>query len=274
MTAHRIAAVLVALVPVALLAQGPLRVDALTVADPALVAELDMGKLKGEPFKMAWSPDGSQLYVQTLEGSYADANAGKPNAKLRHYLFASSAGASKKDVNGPPDWFASYWTEKYGQHAPGAPALAIQLKSEQRRQSTTAAPMGGDLARGGGDAGSGTGAGAGTSAGDVAAANYASQTQTVHMMLYKGETIGEFVNSAIVPGLTYGWGPSGTNAIAFAKPKGGKVVIMDDQGKKLEIDKSDDAVLPAWSPDGTRLAWLQKDGKKKYKLLVAAVTKG
>jgi hypothetical protein len=221
---------------------------------------------------MAWSPDGKQLYVQTLEGSYADANAGKPNAKLRHYLYTSTAGASKKDANAPPDWFAAYWTDKYGQHAPGAPALSIQLKSEQRRQTTTSAPMGGDLARGGGDAAAGTGAGAGTSAGDVASAAYNQQNQTVHMMVYKGETIGEFVNSAIVPGLTYGWGPSGTNVIAFARPKGGKVVIMDDQGKKVEIDGAEDALLPAWSPDGTRLAWLQRDGRKKYKLYVATVS--
>lgn len=265
---NRLAALLL-LVPVTVLAQGPLRVDALRIAEPTLVAELDMGKLKGEPFKMAWSPDGSQLYVQTLEGSYADANAGKPSAKLRHYVFASTAGASKKDVNGPPDWFAAYWTEKYGQHAPGAPALSIQLKSEQRKQTATSAPMGGDLARGGAD----PGGIAGTSAGDVAAANYASQSQTVHMMVYKGEPIGEFVNTAIVPGLTYGWGPRGTNAIAFATPKGGEIVIMDDQAKKLKVDGSKDAVLPAWSPDGSRLAWLQRDGKKKYKLLVAAVTR-
>jgi hypothetical protein len=60
--------------------------------------------------------------------------------------------------------------------------------------------------------------------------------------------------------------------IAYARPKGGKVVIMDDQGKKVEIDGAEGALLPAWSPDGTRLAWLQRDGRKKYKLYVAAVS--
>jgi hypothetical protein len=262
---------LLSLAPVALAAQGPVRVANLQVSEPAIIAELDMDKLKGQPFRLAWSPDGSQLYVQTLEGSFADANAGKPTARLRHYLFASTGGASKKDLQGPPDWFAAYWTAKYGQHAPGAPALSIDVKSEQRRQTTTSAPMGGDMARGGGDAGAGTSAGGGTSAGDVAAAAVNSQTQTVNVMLYKGQRIGEFVNSVIVPGFTYGWGPSGTNVMAFAAPKGGKVVILDDQGKMLEVDGTKDAILPAWSPNGTRLVWLEKDGKKKYRLYLATV---
>ncbi len=271
MTRTRIAAAVLALAPVALLAQGPLRVANVRVSEPTVIAGLDMDKLKGQPFRLAWSPDGSQLYVQTLEGSFADANAGKPTAKLRHYLFASTPGASKKDLQGPPDWFAAYWTAKNGQTAPGAPSLAIDVKGEQRKQSTTSAPTGGDLAKGGVDGASGTSAGAGTSAGDVASAAYASQTQRVNVMVYKGQRIGEFVNSVIVPGLTYGWGPSGTNVIAFAAPKDGKVIIMDDQAKTLEIDGTKDALLPAWSPDGTRLVWLQKDGKKKYQLYSATI---
>jgi len=273
MSGTRIAAAVLALTPVALLAQGPLRVASLKVSEPALVVELDMDKLKGQPFRLAWSPDGSQLYVQTLEGSFADANAGKPTAKLRHYLFPSTPGGSKKDLQGPPDWLAAYWTAKYGQHAPGAPSLAIDVKSEQRRQTTTSAPVGGDLARGGGDAAAGTGAGGGTSAGDVAAAAVNRQMQTVNFLVYKGQRIGEFVNTVFVPGLTYGWGPSGTNAIAFATPKDGEIVIMDDQANKLKVDGTKDAVLPAWSPDGTRLAWLEKDGKKKFKLFVSTVSR-
>lgn len=268
MTRIRIATALLAVAPLALAAQGPIRVANLQVSEPAQIAELDMDKLKGQPFRLAWSPDGSQLYVQTLEGSFADANAGKPSAKLRHYLFPSTPGGSKKDLNAPPDWFAAYWTAKYGQTAPGAPSLAIEVKGEQRKVSATSAPAGGEMAKGGvvpGDLG--------TSAGDVGSAAFASQTQRVNVMLYKGQRIGEFVNSVIVPGLTYGWGPSGTNVIAFAEPKDGKIVIMDDQAKTLEVDGTKDAILPAWSPDGTRLVWLQKDGKKKYKLFVSSIAR-
>ena len=269
MTATRIAATVFALAPLTLAAQSALRVTDLKFSEPRVIGQLDMDKLKGQPYRMGWSPDGSQLYLQTTEGTFADANAGR--TKIRHYLFSSSDG-SKKDLQGPPDWFADYWNAKYGQTAPGAPNLRIEVRTDQRKQSATSAPMGGDLARGGVEGGGTSSAGAGTSAGDVAAAAAASQIQTVHTMVYKDQKIGEFVNSAIVPGLTYGWGPKGTNVIAFAALKSGKVVIMDDQGTTLEVEGSKDAVLPAWSPDGKRLVWLQRDGRKKYQLYTATVS--
>jgi Tol biopolymer transport system component len=31
------------------------------------------------------------------------------------------------------------------------------------------------------------------------------------------------------------------------------------------------AAFPAWSTDGTRLAFVQRTGKKKYRLMIAAV---
>jgi Tol biopolymer transport system component len=88
-------------------------------------------------------------------------------------------------------------------------------------------------------------------------------------MRLAGETVGEFVNSVIVPGLTFGWGPKGSTVIAYAAQKSGRVVVMDAKGSKQEVAGSKDAILPAWSPDGSRLAWLQKDGKKKYELRIA-----
>ncbi len=259
----RVATALLAVAPLALAAQGPIRVGNLQVSEPAQIAELDMDKLKGQPFRLAWSPDGSQLYVQTLEGSFADANAGKPTAKLRHYLFTSTPGASKKDLQGPPDWFAAYWNGKNGQHPVDAPGLRIEPKTEQRRAQATAAPSGGDLAKGGEQ---------GASVSNIQSST-GSVSVPVTTLVYKGEKIGEFVNSPMVPGLTYGWGPSGTNVIAFAEPKDGEILIMDDQAKKLKVDGTKDGILPAWSPDGTRLAWLQKDGKKKFKLLVSTVSR-
>jgi hypothetical protein len=47
---------------------------------------------------------------------------------------------------------------------------------------------------------------------------------------------------------------------------------MDQQGVRKEIDGSSEAVLPAWSPDGSRIAWLQRDGRKKFVLQASNVS--
>lgn len=255
------AAVLLVAVPVLAGAQSPLPVGKLKFSEPTTVAELNMDRLKGVPSRLAWSPDGSQLYVQTLEGNF-----GNPEAKLRHYLFAVSNGA-KKDAQAEPEWVSAYWAVKSHQAAPDVPGHKIGLESEVRTERTTSAPMGGDLARGG--LSSGTGGTTSTEA--IDAANTA-QSVTVHAMKLKGETIGEFINSVIVPGLTFGWGPAGTKVIAFSAQKNGRLVVMDETGKKQELNGSKDAVLPAWSPDASRLAWLQKDGRKTYLLKIAEVS--
>jgi hypothetical protein len=41
--------------------------------------------------------------------------------------------------------------------------------------------------------------------------------------------------------------------------------------RRLCISSTKDAVLPAWSADGKRLAYLQKTGRKKYLVLWAPV---
>jgi hypothetical protein len=259
--------------PAFVVAQGPRLTAGLKIAEPVRVAELNMDELKGEPFRLGWSPDGSQLYVQTLEGTWADANTGRANATFHHYLFGVGVGApvgrnfssASTTLEAPPTWFAGYWGWKNGRHAPGVPELLIDLQTEQEKRMTTSVPMGGDLAKGGASATS-------TSAGDAGAAAYNSQWIPIHTMVYKGEKIGQFVNTVIVPGLTYGWGPPGSNILAFAALGSGRVTIVDERGEKLVVPGSKDALLPAWSLDGAKLAWLQKDGRKKYQLYVATVS--
>ncbi len=248
-------------IPILLVAQAQMRGDRIAIAPPHKVAALDMGKLKGEPSRLAWSPDGTQLYVQTLERAGAD----QPG-RQRHYVFATPGGA-KQDLEAEPGWAIEYWAAKSGQTPPDARVPKIEVRTEQRQEHTTSSPMGGDLARGATTSGD-----TGTSSGDVGSAAYNAQTATVHSMVLNGQTIGEFVSTVIVPGMTFGWGPRGTGVIAFASPKGGRVVVMDHQGATRDVGGSKDAVLPAWSPDGARLAWLQKDGRKKFGLMVANVT--
>ena len=247
-------------IPIGAATQGPLRVDTLSFSEPATIATIDTDKLKGQPARLAWSPDGSQLYLQTLEGNF-----GQAGAALHHYTFNAERG-QKQDLPSEPDWASAYWTAKSGQVSPDGPVLKINLKSETRAERTVSTPMGGDLARGG------TSIASGAAANDGVNAAYNRQTIPVHSMFLNGVLVGEFVNSVIVPGLTFGWGPKGTAIIAYSADKGGRVVVMDDKGTKKEIGRTKDAILPAWSPDATRLAWLQKDGRKTFVLQVARVS--
>lgn len=252
-------ALVIAALPGAALAQSPLAVGALNTSNPETVATLDMDDLKGQPSRMAWSPDHKQIYVQTVEGPFHQPKA------VRHYLVETSNG-KVKDTKGEPEWFTGYWAVKSHKSSPDTPGFEIALSSENRVEKTTNVPRGGDLARGGADTGA-----TGATAGEAIAAAATTQTVTVHTMKLKGQEIGEFVNSVIVPGLTFAWAPAGSKAIVFSQPKGGKLAILNPEGKRQDIEGTKDALLPMWSADAKKLAWLQKDGRNKFVLKVADV---
>jgi len=253
--------------PAILAAQSPMRVGTLKFSPPAKVADLEMDKLKGQPSRLAWSADGTQVYVQTLEGRF-----GQPEQKLRHYAVMIADGA-RQDLQAEPAWAATYWAAKSGQTSPDGPPLKIEVKTETQTARSTGSPMGGDLARGG-SAGETGGASGGTSTENATTAAYNQQPVPVNMLLVGNSIVGQFVNSVIVPGMTFGWGPKGSKVMAFSDHKSGRVIVMDDRGEKREVPGSKDAILPAWSADGIRIAWLQKDGKKKFTLQVARVERG
>jgi hypothetical protein len=250
---------LLALITAVVSAQQPLKVGTVNFSEPATIAEVDTDALKGQPSRLAWSPDGVEFYLQTLDGDF-----GRAGAKTYHYTF-NVANGRKKDLDTEPSWASAYWTTKSAQTSPDGAGMKIQLKSETRTANTVSTPMGGALARGGTDPN------AGTAAGDGVTAAYNRQNLVVHSMLLNDQVLGEFVNSVIVPGLTFGWGPPGSKVIAYTTVKGGRVVVMDDKGARKEVNDSKDAILPAWSPDATRLAWLQRDGRKKFELRVTRV---
>ena len=260
MTQHRMgSAALLLVVPALSAAQSPMKVGGITFGEAATVAEIDRDQLKGQASRLAWSPDGTELYIQIMDGEF-----GKPGARISHHVVKAEEG-SKREVQIEPEWASAYWTAKSGQASPDGADFKVDLRSEMRTEKTVSAPMGGDLAKGG------VGGSTGSSAGDAVAAAYNQASVPVHTMRLAGETVGEFVNSVIVPGLTFGWGPKGSKVIAYSAQKSGRVTIMDAKGRKQELGGSKDAILPAWSPDGSRLAWLQKDGKKKYELKIAKI---
>ena len=252
-----------ALVPAVAVAQQPLKVGSITATAPRTVAEFETRDVKGEPVRLLWSEDGTELYLQTTEKE-----RGRVNTITSHHVFSLDSG-KKKRVDNEPAWVKAAWAAKSDRSAPDKPSFMIDVGAEKRVARGVAAPMGGDMARGGvGGGGDIGGGGGGTSAEEAIGVAQGSQGVTVQFLKLGGKTIGEFVNTAIVPGTTFGWGPKGTKAIAYSNPGNGRIVIMDVEGKTQEFDATGDTLLPVFSSDGTMLAWLRKAGRNKYQLQV------
>ncbi len=222
----------------------------MTVGAPTIVADLDLGKLRGEPRQLAWSPDDSELYVQTAEGS-------KPTDRVYSYVVPASGGAVKDSVR-PPVWVSEYWAFKSDRTAPGLPALIIDVEtgSENIKVGT-----GGGI---GSDRTSNPSTAPGPSGGMIEK-TAESQHERVMRLTLLGQTIGEWVNAVPVPGQTFSWGPRGSGAIAFVD-RDGRLFVFDQAKHRKAIAGVKDATLPAWTVDGSRLAYLSKTGRKKYTL--------
>ncbi len=237
----------------------------LVVSPPASLVEIDAGKMKGDLTRMAPSPDGTSFYFQTVERDT------RGNVIFRHFVLAPGE-KQPKGVEQEPPWAGAYWSTKSAQSAPGVTGLKIAIEQSQKRVSATASPVGGDMAKGGlgatGGAGGGTG---GSTTGDAVSAANQSQSATVVTLKLKGEVVGEFVNAPVLAGTTFGWGPSGTGLIAFVN-SAGRLVIMDGQGRKQEVNGAKAAVLPGWNADGTRLVYLERSGRKKFTVKTLDIT--
>ena len=235
------------LIALTVAAQAAPKADAMSFTAPQKIVTLD--KIKGEPIQLAWSPDGSQLYVETGEKN----RIGTFNNQ-RHYV-VSLADQKVKSVDGAPQWATDYQTWKSNKWAPGDHSYVIDINEEKRMQRAVNVPMGGDLAKGGG-------AGAGTTTQDVVDAAVSSQLQHVISLKLKGEVVGEYVDMQFIPGYTFSWAPqSFGTAIAYARPDG-HLSVMDHSGDKKEVPDARNALLPAWADSGQKLAFVQRDGRK------------
>jgi hypothetical protein len=236
----------------------PFDVSTLIVGAPATVTELDLGKLKGELRQVGWSIDDTQLYVQTADGD-------PQSPKLHHYT-VPVAGGAPKSVDAQPEWAKAYWADKSDRTAPGVPALMIDVeqKFETMKYGTGSA---GAADR----ASSGLGANNINSGDNMDKAALSERLNVVRLTLL-GETVSEFVNERAIPGLMFGWGPRGTGVIAYTDREG-RLKLLDQDAHKRTIAAAKDALLPAWSTEGDRIAWVQKSGRKKYVLMVAGMSR-
>lgn len=193
--------------------------------------------------------------MQTTEGS-------PQSPKLRHYTVAASGGAVES-IDMQPDWASVFWAFKSDRAAPGLGWLMIDLeqKLETLKYGTgsSGAADGVNLAAGGPT----------VSANDIDR-EAQRQSQRVFRLTLLDETISQFVNQQPIPGLTFGWGPEKSGAIAFTDVDG-RLILFDQKKRKRTVAGARDALLPAWTLDGTRLAWVQKSGRKKYAIVTAAV---
>jgi hypothetical protein len=230
---------------------------------PAQVATIDLSKMKGSLLcQLAWSPDGTELYLQTCDEDKA--------ALLKdsfHYTLPVAGGAPKQ-VDVRPAWAADYWAWKSAQTAPRDPNFKIELRTSQEVLSATAHPMAGDLATGGSNPGR-----SGVPVQTAANAARDSQTANVYRMMLNGQVIGEWINHRTMPGVTFGWGPLESGLIAYTERESGALILMDKSGGRQKIDGTKDVLLPAFTADGQRLAYLADLGHHKFALVVAAIVR-
>ena len=238
---------------------------ALQASAPVLISTLDGGKLKGEPTELAWSGDGTQLFLQTNERDSSGM------VKAPRYFVMSAADGKPRAVEVPPAWAAEYWTWKSAQFAPGSKTFGIDVKQDERTLTATSAPMGGALAKG---AVAADPTGGGTTADEVM--SHAAQMQKVHVFSLtlkegvKGELVGEFIGQQFLPGYTFGWSPSQLGMIAYANSSG-RLALAGKDGQKQQLESTKNVLLPAWSSDGSKIAFLQRAGKNTYELYVVTV---
>jgi len=230
-------------------------------AQPATLTHLDTSSLQGVPVQLSWSEDGKQLYLEAAE---RDADG---KVKKTHSFLVTVANPVLEPIDAAPGWATRYWSWKSYKTPPDAAEPEILVSQEKRTGTATESTMGGSLSEsGGGTDNSGTGTGLGS------VINRAQQQVKVPVVILKlkGEVVGEFVNTPPVPGYTFGWAAAAPARLAYATT-GGRLAIIDARGQKREISGTKNVSLPAWSVDGSTIAFVSMTGKNKYDLCVVEV---
>jgi hypothetical protein len=237
----------------------PVDIRHLNLSPPTAIIELDMSKLQGEPVRLAWAPDGRQLYVRTGQTDRWG------NERDWHYL-VSPGQAQAEPIGSEPIWYGRYWAWKSSLSAPGVPEFRLNLESSQLVKTSTGVAREGDIGATQSDP-TGPGSELGPQGRAILALAAQGQKVTIVTVRLKGELLAEFVNTPMVPGLTFGWAPTPMGAIAYVSGKK-RLVLMDRAGRKRELAGAKDVALPAWSDSGARLAYLQKKDKRRYVLMM------
>ena len=171
--------------------------SAVRIGAASAVAELDLGKLRGELRQIGWSRDGAELYLQTADGPEA-------SGKIRHYV-VPVAGGDPQPIAAQPEWAADYWGFKSDRFAPGLRSLIIGFEQKQEKMK---------VGTGSGRPGEQAGGSPGSTPVDIEK-TAEGQYQNYARLTFAGETISEFVNQKPIPGLMFSWGPVGSGAMVY-----------------------------------------------------------
>ena len=152
-----------------------------------------------------------------------------------------------------------YWAWKSARMPPGHPELVIQVESHNKGGSIPTESLSAKAANVGG-----------RGLENAVAAQNEAEGSVVRTLTLKGEPIGQFVNQPLVPGTTFGWSPETLHALAYTKTNG-RLALMDLQGGNLEIEGSKSIQLPAWSPDGSKIVYVEVLGRHRFTLMQVLV---
>jgi hypothetical protein len=222
---------------------GTFDVSATHVSTPVKVCDVDLGELNGSLRRLSWNPNATSLHLQTLDSS--------------DHLYDYIVDLATREISvafGEPAWADEYWLQKSALAAPGMPSLKLEITENNRR--TRPVPFTGGFANGG--------------AQTPDPKNPVDEYEHEVTLRYRGQEIGNWINGAPMAGDTFGWGPPGTGALVFADNHG-RLTLIDPAKHRRAVPGTKDAVFPAWSRDGARLAFLQKNGRRKYALMTAGV---
>ncbi len=215
---------------------------ALKISKPQVSAQLTQDELRGDPQVLAWSPDGNQLYVE----AGTTGHTGQVATTARWIVSLSDGRAI--EVQAEPAWARTYWRWKAAQTAPWLPERRIRLEM-RKEQALRQIP----------------------DRGDVLGAPPQYPVSLRGVLLLDDQIVGSAVNTLVVPGATFGWAPYAMGAIAFSD--NGRLAILDAHGHKVRVDHTRDVLVPSWSDNGRRIAWLEREGKT-YVLKMVDVSGG
>jgi hypothetical protein len=232
---------------------------AFKVTPPAVIMDMDAHTLKGAPVKLAWSAAPGEFYLQTAEGY-------EPDVVLRHYVLTLGEKAPTA-VAVEPVWASQYWTWKSTRNAPADPDLLIVVEEHVDANRLPTQSLA-DKARG-----MEAGGGAIALRGAEEVANDRKNAPRIKTLTLNGTQIGRFVDAPLIPGLTFGWSPAGLHAVAYVNESGRLGVFDYLLKQRQEVGGTRGVLLPAWSVDGTQIAFLSKTGKKRYSLERITITR-